>query len=94
MSYFTPAELPNNKYYIFGKEGGRKLAAEYDIPFLGQIPLVQSICEGGDEGIPVMAGNDEITKQAFESFAAHVVRSVAMRNANMKSEEIAEVVEN
>lgn len=94
MSYFTPAELPNNKYYIFGKEGGKKLADEYDIPFLGHIPLVQSICEGGDEGVPVMAGNDEITKKAFEDFAALVVRSVAMRNANMKSEEIAVTVEN
>lgn len=50
MSYFTPAELPENKYYIFGKDGGKRLADEYDIPFLGQIPLVQSIREGGDQG--------------------------------------------
>jgi ATP-binding protein involved in chromosome partitioning len=92
MSYFTPAELPENKYYIFGKEGGQRLADEYDIPFLGQIPLVQSIREGGDTGVPVMM-TDDITKKAFESFAAHVVRSVSMRNANMKSEEIAETVE-
>jgi len=92
MSYFTPAELPNNKYYIFGKEGGKRLAEEYDIPFLGQIPLVQNICEGGDEGVPVMAGSDEITKKAFEDFAAHVVRSIAMRNANMSAEKIAEIV--
>src|SRR6476620_854167 len=56
MSYFTPAELPDNKYYIFGKEGGQRLADEYDLPFLGQIPLVQSIREGGDEGIHVMMG--------------------------------------
>jgi len=94
MSYFTPSELPNNKYYIFGKEGGKRLADEYDIPFLGQIPLVQSIREGGDEGVPVMMGDDAITKKAFEEFAAHVVRSVSMRNANMKGEVIAEVVEN
>ncbi len=68
------------------------MAVEYDIPFLGHIPLVQSICEGGDEGVPVMASNDEITKKAFEDFAAHVVRSVAMRNANMSTEKIAEIV--
>lgn len=93
MSYFTPAELPNNKYYIFGKEGGKRLADEYDIPFLGQIPLVQEIREGGDIGVPAMMANDEVTKKAFEEFAAHVVRSIAMRNANMKTEEIAEAVE-
>ena len=56
MSYFTPAELPNNKYYIFGKEGGKRLAEQLEIPFLGQIPLVQSIREGGDDGIPAMVG--------------------------------------
>ncbi|HET6996059.1 MAG TPA: Mrp/NBP35 family ATP-binding protein [Chitinophagaceae bacterium] len=93
MSYFTPAELPSNKYYIFGKDGGKRLADEYDLPFLGQIPLVQGIREGGDIGVPVMMSDDTITKKAFEEFAAHVVRSVSMRNANMKSEEIAEVVE-
>src|SRR5258706_811807 len=92
MSYFTPEELPNNKYYIFGKDGGKRLADEYDIPFLGQIPLVQSIREGGDAGVPVMMGDDAVSKKAFEEFAAHVVRSVSMRNANMTSEEVAEVV--
>src|SRR6266480_4275668 len=60
MSYFTPAELPENKYYIFGKDGGKRLADEYEIPFLGQIPLVQNIREGGDTGIPVMMSDDEI----------------------------------
>ena len=83
MSYFTPAELPNNKYYIFGKEGGKRLAEEYDLPFLGQIPLVQSIREGGDQGIPIMMSDDEITKKAFEEFAGTAVRSIAMRNAQM-----------
>ncbi len=92
MSYFTPAELPDNKYYIFGKDGGKHLADEYDIPFLGQIPLVQSIREGGDEGIPVMMSDDAVTKKAFEGFAAHVVRSISMRNANISAEKIAETV--
>jgi ATP-binding protein involved in chromosome partitioning len=92
MSYFTPAELPDHKYYIFGKEGGRRLAEEYELPFLGQIPLVQSIREGGDDGVPAMAGNDEVTKKAFREFAADVVRSVSMRNANMSAEKVAETV--
>lgn len=92
MSYFTPAELPGNKYFIFGKEGGKRLAEEYDIPFLGQIPLVQGIREGGDQGIPAMMGDDQITKKAFEEFTGHVVRSISMRNANMSKEEVAEVV--
>src|SRR6185436_6177298 len=92
MSYFTPAELPDNKYYIFGKDGGKRLADEYDLPFLGQIPLVQGIREGGDIGVPVMMGDDTITKKAFEGFASHVVRSIAMRNANISAEKIAETV--
>ncbi len=93
MSYFTPAELPENKYYIFGKEGGKRLADEYEIPFLGQIPLVQSIREGGDQGIPVMMSDDAVSKKAFEEFAADVVRSVAMRNANMSSVEVEKVLD-
>lgn len=92
MSYFTPAELPENKYYIFGKDGGKRLADEYDLPFLGQIPLVQSIREGGDQGVPIMMSDDMITKKAFEGFAAQVVRSIAMRNANISAEKIAETV--
>lgn len=93
MSYFTPAELPNNKYYIFGKDGGKQLAEDLEIPFLGQIPLVQSIREGGDEGMPVMAGNDEITKKALVDFAGNTARSIAMRNANMAPTRIVEVVQ-
>ena len=81
MAYFTPEELPDNKYYLFGKEGGKKLAEEYDLSFLGQIPLVQSIREGGDEGIPAMVGTDEISKQAFRNITAQAVRNIAIRNA-------------
>lgn len=93
MSYFTPAELPDHKYFIFGKEGGKRLADEYDLPFLGQIPLVQSIREGGDVGVPIMMTNDAITKAAFEDFAGLVARSVSMRNAHLNPEQIADVVE-
>ena len=92
MSYFTPEELPNNKYYIFGKEGGKRLAEEYDIPFLGQIPLVQSIREGGDQGVPIMMSDDEITKKEFEEFAAIAVRSIAMRNASIGKEKIIQTI--
>lgn len=96
MSYFIPpgatAGDAENKYYIFGKDGGKRLADEYDIPFLGQIPIVQSIREGGDQGVPVMMTDDVHTRKAFESFASQVVRSIAMRNANISAEKIAETV--
>ena len=97
MSYFVPpnsdASVVENRYYIFGKDGGKKLAGEYDIPFLGQIPLVQSIREGGDEGIPVMMGDDAVSKKSFEEFASAAVRSISMMNANMTAIEVAEVVD-
>lgn len=92
MSYFTPAELPDNKYYIFGKDGGKNLAEDFDIPFLGQIPIVESIREGGDIGVPAMVGDDAITKKAFMDFAANAVRGIAMRNANLEPTEIQEIV--
>jgi ATP-binding protein involved in chromosome partitioning len=96
MSYFIPptggTELPDNKYYIFGKDGGKRLADEYDLPFLGQIPLVQSIREGGDKGEPIMMSNDEVSKKAFADFAAHVVRSISMKNANIETQKVAELV--
>ena len=65
MAWFTPAELPENKYYIFGKEGAKKLAEEMNVPLLGQIPIVQSICEGGDNGTPVVLDGDSVTGRAF-----------------------------
>lgn len=92
MSYFVPAELPEHKYFIFGKEGGKRLAEEYDIPFLGQIPIVQSIREGGDIGVPVMMSDDNITKKAFDEFASQVIRSIAMRNADIEPEKVAELI--
>jgi len=88
MAYFTPEELPGNKYYLFGKEGGKKLAEEYDLAFLGQIPLVQSIREGGDEGVPSMIGTDEISKQAFRNITAQAVRNIAIRNAGVPATQV------
>jgi ATP-binding protein involved in chromosome partitioning len=83
MSWFTPAELPENKYYIFGKEGCRKLAEKMNIPLLGQIPLVQSICEGSDAGEPA-ALNDSVTGIAFLDLAKELVKRVDERNSNFK----------
>lgn len=78
MSYFTPAELPDNKYYIFGKQGAQKLAEQYELPFLGEIPLVQSIREGGDIGVPVMVSDDEVSKKAFRHLAQEVEKRSAL----------------
>jgi len=97
MSYFaapgTDADIPENRFYIFGKDGGKKLADEFDIPFLGQIPLVQTIREGGDIGVPMMVSDDAVSKLAFKAFADTAVRGIAMRNANMAATEIQEIIE-
>ena len=87
MSYFTPAELPNNKYYLFGKQGGQNLATEYDLAFLGEIPLVQSIREGGDAGLPAMVGDEEVSKAALRGVVSNAVRQIAIRNANLPKTE-------
>ena len=76
MAYFTPAELPENKYYIFGKEGCKKLAEKMNVPLLGQIPIVQSICEGGDDGEPVALKSASIEGQAFIQLAGKVMEAV------------------
>ncbi len=83
MSWFTPAELPDNKYYIFGRDGGKKLADKMKVPFLGQIPLVQSICEGSDQGDPAALG-DSATGNAFMELAEQLTRSVDKRNKEQR----------
>lgn len=80
MAWFTPAELPENKYYIFGKEGCKQLAEEMNVPLLAQIPLVQSICEDGDNGEPAATKVESIVGQSFLSFAQSVVTVVNKRN--------------
>ena len=80
MAWFTPAELPENKYYIFGREGCKRLAEEMNVPLLAQIPLVQSICESGDEGAPAATKVDTMTGQAFINLAQAVVTVVNRRN--------------
>lgn len=83
MAWFTPAELPDNKYYIFGKDGGKRLADELDIPLLGQIPIVQSIREGGDAGRPIAVEEHSIAGAAFHQLALKVVEAVNERNEHM-----------
>lgn len=80
MAWFTPAELPENKYYIFGQEGGKKLADKLGLPLLGQIPIVQRIREGGDNGQPVAINDETITGQAFAEVAEKVKHRVHIRN--------------
>lgn len=82
MAWFTPLELPENKYYIFGKDGGKHLADQLDLNFLGQIPLVQSIREGGDSGLPAMLSDDVVTRESFSSFASETIRAIAVANAS------------
>lgn len=78
MAYFTPAELPDNKYYIFGKDGGKRLAEENEIPFLGQIPLVKSVADAGDNGFPVILDSDDIVGQSFSAIAGRVAQEISI----------------
>jgi len=91
MAYFTPAELPDNRYHIFGKGGGQNLADKYNVPFLGQIPLVQSIREAGDEGKPAFLNDEPVTKKAFRDLAETLAQQVAVRNATVEKTKRVEV---
>lgn len=81
MAYFSPAELPDNKYYIFGKDGGKVLAASFDTPFLGEIPIVQSISEAGDNGTPIALDKESKVAQAFSEIAGRIAQQIAIHNA-------------
>ena len=84
MAYFTPEELPNNKYYLFGKEGGRKLAQQIEVSFLGEIPLVQAVGEAGETGEPIILMDDHPTAKAFESISSKVAQQVAILNSGIR----------
>lgn len=88
MAWFTPAELPNNRYYLFGKEGTKRLAEELNVLLLGQIPIVQSICENGDNGTPAALDDNSMVGQAFLELARNVVKQTEKRNAEMAPTEI------
>ena len=83
MAYFTPEELPDNKYYIFGKEGAKHLAEDLNVPFLGELPLVQSIREAGDLGRPAALQTATALEQAFEKLTQNVVEEVVRRNDDL-----------
>tara|TARA_R110002012_G_scaffold312248_1_gene522654 strand:+ start:223213 stop:224400 length:1188 start_codon:yes stop_codon:yes gene_type:complete len=83
MAYFTPEELPDNKYYIFGQEGARNLAADLNVPFIGEIPLVQSIREAGDLGRPAAMQTATLLEKAFEKITQNVVEEVVKRNDDL-----------
>lgn len=91
MAWFTPAELPENKYYIFGKDGGKHLAEQLNVPLLGQIPLVQSVREAGDAGRPAVMQDGTAVSMAFMDLSQSVARQVAMRNANIEPTQVVEV---
>jgi len=82
MAYFTPPDLPDRKYYLFGREGAKRLAQELDVPFLGQVPIEQKVRETGDDGTPIVRAHpDSLSAQAFDSIADQLVEQVAIRNA-------------
>lgn len=83
MAYFTPEELPNNKYYIFGKEGAKNLAEDLNVKLLGEVPLVQSIREAGDYGRPAALQTDSVLEKIFEEIARNVVEETVLRNENL-----------
>lgn len=91
MAWFTPAELPENRYYIFGKEGCKDLANEMNLPLLAQIPVVQSVCENGDKGVPSATDPDTIMGQSFLSLAQSVVTMVNRRNKELPKTKIVNV---
>ncbi len=91
MAYFTPEELPENKYYIFGKEGAKNLAEDLDVPFLGEVPIVQSIREAGDFGRPAALQSGSVIETVFEEITRNVVREVASRNTNLPATEAVKI---
>lgn len=91
MAYFTPAELPENKYYIFGKGGAKKMAEQFELPFLGEVPLVQGIREGGDNGLPAVLDDVSPAKPIFMELASNVARNISMRNADMEPTKVVEM---
>ena len=91
MAYFTPEELPENKYYIFGKEGAKNLADDLEVPFLGEVPIVQSIREAGDYGRPAAMQTGSIIESVFEEITKNVVQEVVNRNENIPASEVVKI---
>jgi len=93
MAYFTPVELPENKYYIFGKGGAQKMAEQFELSFLGEVPIVQGIREGGDIGMPAVLDEANPASRIFTDLAQNVARNVSMRNANVEPTRVVQILE-
>ncbi len=91
MAYFTPTELPENKYYLFGKDGAKKMADQFELEFLGEVPIVQNIQQGGDKGIPAMVDDEPVAKNAFLHIAGEVARQISIRNANLEPTKVVQM---
>lgn len=91
MAYFTPAELPDNKYYIFGKGGAQQMAEQFELPYLGEVPLIQGIREGGDKGLPAVLDDANPARPIFMELASNVARNVSMRNANVEPTQVVQM---
>lgn len=91
MAYFTPAELPENKYYIFGKGGAQQMAEQFELPYLGEVPIVQSIREGGDKGIPAILDDEPVANAAFTQLAQRIAQNIAIRNANLEPTKVVQM---
>lgn len=91
MAYFTPVELPENKYYIFGKGGAQQMADQFELPFLGEVPLVQAIREGGDRGVPAVLDDTNPANKVFADLAQKVAQNISIRNANLEPTKVVQV---
>jgi ATP-binding protein involved in chromosome partitioning len=91
MAYFTPEELPENKYYIFGKEGAKNLAEDLNVSFLGEVPIVQSIREAGDYGRPAALQEGSLIEKVFQEITRNVVQEVVKRNENLPATEAVKI---
>ena len=94
MSYFTPPELPDKKYYLFGKEGGKKLAQDYGLPLLGELPIVEAIRDGGDNGKPLALDKENPVTKAFNQLAQAVAQQIAVINSKQHSTEKEPIINN
>ena len=91
MAYFTPEELPNNKYYIFGKDGAKNLAEDINTKFLGEIPLVQSIREAGDVGHPVALQEGTVLEKSFNDITKEILSELLKRNSDLPPTEVVRI---
>lgn len=91
MAYFTPEELPNNKYYIFGKDGAKFLAEDLEVQFLGEVPLIQSIREAADAGHPVALQNNTVLEKSFSEITKEMISELLHRNANLPPTEVVRI---